>query len=937
MYQKIEDRPGAYRALRKFAAVTMITGVVVLATITTAYAVVYRSITPASVEEIASTALARPVTVGELSFAGWRGIRLANVAIGDSIAKNDTRTLARFNSVLVRPSFWSLLKGRVEIASVTSKGGELYLRRPGVDRGLKWNLESLIGDMPKGGDKTGPRARMHDLTVIVEEPSGLFNRARIECAEIDYDPATGAASAEISSYNSSPAKIRIAVDGMSGRAKVESRLIPPALLGLLIPGATADELELKLELDIDSGGTRTVNGGGRAEGVAYRTADGTIMRLDRLALHDGRLRMSMPDKKWSASVSNLEIGTGRDRSSFDGMAIGSGERIVSGKFSASGAIENLLKLAPPAVSKSAARFAPRGPLSAVVEFDASGTKIDAKLDGLGLIIPKGTEIASSAVREDLRIDEVKGRLRADAEAWRFDGMTVRTGKGVIGVEGIVRTGGPLPDYALALHSGGIDGAYLSPFLSEAGEIRGSVAFDLDASPGAAHGTVSFDGASLKLTTLRNELLDLKGSISFARDRVATEELSFSAGSTRIEVSGAVTLDAVDPRFHDVRISAPHGRIEEILAVVPDGLVFLPQGSEIEGEIAIDELAVDGRMASADWLGRVVVTNARGRLPALERGVEAVSGVLRFDRSTLRADELSGKIGGSVSRIEGTLGLRPPYDLDLKIGLNAANIRELFRALPQAESLDSLGIDGRAIVTARVRIRDGRFSLAGGLSDADLKGFGMDFRGVKGDFGYEDATRTLTLKDLAGQWAGGRTSGGMLSIGFASDTPSYRASGEFQGADLGIVLPAAGLATKKIQGVASGSFDVRGLVGDRRSVSGTASVEIAEGRFEELKPLESIARTLTLDIFSRESYQRIKGEFRAEAGKIHTVEPKHLRIHGKNYLLEAAGYTSMDGTYVYNYECGIDAGATGRLLTALPVGISGNGEIIRKRGTIQGKL
>lgn len=454
------------------------------------------------------------------------------------------------------------------------------------------------------------------------------------------------------------------------------------------------------------------------------------------------------------------------------------------------------------------------------------------------------------------------------------------------------------------------------------------------------GSARLQGVTLRTPLTSEELREARGEIRFASDSFATPGLAFRLGEIPVRVAGGIERFE-NPIFRGFTISTERLRIATLMEMIPEKSRPLPRGARVSGLATLENLRIDGPADRARWSGTLVIADGAAELPGLKRGLNAINGKLTFDGEKATLTSVAGKIGNSEARIEGTIGLLPPYGLDLRLAIRDAEIEDLYAAIPRPDAAGAMDFGGKGTITAHLVQAGQDLRLEGTLADGATRGFGMPFENVSGAFAYNSRTEILSMTNLAGDWAGGRAINGAFKARLGEAAPGYEASGEIKGASLPEILRMAEINPAGYAGKVEGRMSVAGRFGAVDSINGEGSLKIERARFENLKPLDGISRALRLDFFTRGTYESARGDFTIEKGVIRTREPDHFRFNGANFALEARGYTSLEGDCAFNYVCGMSAGLVGNLLTTLQIGrlfsLSGEGGVVRTAGTIRGRV
>jgi uncharacterized protein involved in outer membrane biogenesis len=552
--------------------------------------------------------------------------------------------------------------------------------------------------------------------------------------------------------------------------------------------------------------------------------------------------------------------------------------------------------------------------------------------------------ASVTTEEDLRIESLNGSISVAS-----DRVTARAIDGVY-LGGRAKVNGVIPiadtaSWQLALQFENARLEHFARFAPEGFTLAGpaeAVSISLSgpkASP-VLQGGIRFAGAALKVPFLAAPIADVRGEALLGEDSFAARGLVFRTGNSTMRVTGGVDGFA-RPVFRNVSVQAENARLGDLVGLIPEADRPLPKGATIAGIVSFDSFRIDGPLEAARWNGRIALQGGGAELPGLAAGVTNVHGELAFNGNKMQAPSLAGRIGSSEVRIEGEWDLAPPYGMNLRLAILAADITDLLGVLPDQAALDRTGIKGRGTVAATLVYAPNRVRIEGTLVDGATEGFGMPFEDVSGSFKYDGTSGALTMTNLNGKWARGQTQNGLLRIELDETPPSFEAEGEIRGTELSEMLRLAGYANAGYAGRVDADLKINGRFGQKESVNGEGWVRIQKARFEKFQPIDGISRALRMDFFSRSTYESARGAFVIEKGAVRTTEPDHFRFNGTNFTLEARGYTTLGGECAYNYACGIQAGLVGNLMTQLGISrlfsVDGSNGIIRTSGTIAGKL
>lgn len=140
-------------------------------------------------------ALGPRATVGAIDLA-WRGVEVRDLVLRAAPGQWPAAEELRATRVLIRPTLWSLLGGRMDIAHITVDGGQISLQRTRDGRVLV--VPSLLGRGGKGSGKTGPglqlrieQVSLRDVTLDFFDASvtrGAPHRIRLSELRADVGP-----------------------------------------------------------------------------------------------------------------------------------------------------------------------------------------------------------------------------------------------------------------------------------------------------------------------------------------------------------------------------------------------------------------------------------------------------------------------------------------------------------------------------------------------------------------------------------------------------------------------------------------------------------------------------------------------------------------------------------------------------------------------------
>lgn len=139
----------------------------------------------AEVRRLVSSAFARPVSFSGLRFGWWRGVEILDLRVeipgGPGPGGDQPAETWKIDRLRVAPSFWGLLRGKVEILAASAKASELSLRR---DASGSWNaLRALRPEALEALSRSaGPSGRWPAIAVEVD-------RARLEDEALPGFPA----------------------------------------------------------------------------------------------------------------------------------------------------------------------------------------------------------------------------------------------------------------------------------------------------------------------------------------------------------------------------------------------------------------------------------------------------------------------------------------------------------------------------------------------------------------------------------------------------------------------------------------------------------------------------------------------------------------------------------------------------------------------------
>lgn len=457
---------------------------------------------------------------------------------------------------------------------------------------------------------------------------------------------------------------------------------------------------------------------------------------------------------------------------------------------------------------------------------------------------------------------------------------------------------------------------------------------------AASGTARLTGATLKLPFLAAPLSDVRGEASFYPDSFLARDLSFRAGRSTVRVSGGVERFE-RPIFRRVLVHAPDAQLADLIGLLHEADRPLPEGASVSGSADIDQVAIHGPIEGAEWTGAVVLKGAGIQLPGLKRGLTGVTGRVVFGDRRVKASSLAGQLGAAEARLEGEMELADPYRTAVRLAVREADLGDLFGALPKSEAAARVNLKGTGTIVTTLDFNGRRMLVTGRLTEGQAEALGMPFRDVTGSFRYDGASSQLALSDLAGGWAGGRAESGTFRMNLAATPWTYDLRARIRGIDLPRAMSHAGLANDGYAGKVDADLVLSGLAGKFESTNGHGTLKISQARFEPLQPIDGISRALRFDLFSRGTYETARGSFLIEQGVVRTTDPDHFLFLGRNYTLQARGYSSLEGEYAFNYACGLSAGLLGNVMSSLQIGrlfsVEGDGGVLRTAGTVQGKF
>ncbi len=546
--------------------------------------------------------------------------------------------------------------------------------------------------------------------------------------------------------------------------------------------------------------------------------------------------------------------------------------------------------------------------------------------------------------ERLAVSDLAGRLTVAADRLVAHELTAAHLGAPMRIHGTIPLADSVP-WALALALGKARLEAYAEFLPE-GYTAAGTAEDLALTLRGARknpdagGTARLTGATLRLPFLAAALADVRGEAAFSPDSFVARELTFRTGNSAVRVSGSVEKFA-QPVFRRVTVHAPDAQIADLLGLLHESDRPLPRGAALTGAVDIDQLSIHGPIDRAEWSGAIVLKGGGAQLPGLRRGLTAVTGRLVFGEGRVRATSLAGKLGAADARLEGEMELADPYKMVVRLAVRDADLGDLFAALPKSDAAARIDLKGNGTIATTLDYNGRRMLVTGHLSDAQAEALGMPFSDVAGAFRYDGAAGLLFLTELAGAWAGGRADDGSIRLNLGTTPWSYEAKAQVRGIDLTEAMIQAGLNSRGYAGRVDADLTFAGRSGDLASINGAGWVKMTQARFEPLQPVDGISRTLRLDFFSRGTYETARGNFVIEKGVVRTIEPDHFLLLGRNYTLQARGYSSLEGDYAFNYACGLAAGLVGNVMTSLQIGrlfaVEGDGGVLRTAGTVSGRF
>ena len=302
---------------------------------------------------------------------------------------------------------------------------------------------------------------------------------------------------------------------------------------------------------------------------------------------------------------------------------------------------------------------PRAPLTGIAEFSATGSatfdqpRNDYRLRVNDLFIGDegvGQVTASLA----LRGAELSGEI--DAASPRL--AITATGR-------VAMTVRAESDITIRFHDMSLD-PYVRPFVPRLSPFTTAVA---SGSLRVAGQLANLDHLSVdgRVDTLDMRLFDyaLKNAVPIRivlDNRLVTiEELQLVGEETRLRVSGQIGL-------RDERIA---------LQALGDANLGILQGffRDVRGSGRAElSAAIDGALRQPVFSGRATVTAGRIRHFSLPNSLDAINGVVRFDATGIRLDELTATLGGGLVQFGGRIGFEGYEPGELNVTVRAGDVQ-----------------------------------------------------------------------------------------------------------------------------------------------------------------------------------------------------------------------------------------------------------------------
>lgn len=351
------------------------------------------------------------------------------------------------------------------------------------------------------------------------------------------------------------------------------------------------------------------------------------------------------------------------------------------------------------------------------------------------------------------------------------------------------------------------------------------------------------------------------------------------------------------------------RAEDVALVLPWTGVVQPPGLVVGGRVDIQGEAVLPVQAPENvrFRGTLTLDDLRYRDAGMSGAIEGISGVVTVDGQKAALKDFAVRVGDSSLsgslEVEDFLHPRVRFDL-ASPRLDFNQILALFATPPPggAPAGSAAGGSARTPAAAGVAPGGGLITQVRGAGRLDLKGvrfLTFDLANVKAAVSMADGT--LELRDLQGDFYGGRLGGGAdLTLG--GSVPGYALRVGLEAVDVEPLLAAYDPGLRGLlRGRLTGGLDLKaaGVEMDPilDSVSGTGSLEVREGVLTSFSVLRQLATLL--EVAGGKGIGRDETPFEYLRGSVAIGDRRgrtsDLSLHSTDLDLDGKGWVGLDAT------------------------------------------
>lgn len=677
------------RAIRRGLAILAVIAALVATAGFTIRLLIERAVRVDQVEAAASSAIGRQVHAGAIEVSAIFGLVMTDVTVADA---DTSRHLLRAPTIRVRPSWWQLLQGRFEVASVRVLDGELRLRRePGraADEMAAWNLARLVDEIQSrpGAPSTPPFLSASNLAIVVDAPKRAYDGWHLALERFSWNPGKNAGECVLTRLDRDSAAgdlCRVALrfargaDPGAGERTEDARVevtaefenLPrefatafgdPARTGgptvrydglngrvtaTLLPAREGSAPRDSRAFD----GLVTIDGAldGRLLAIAL-PSEGAV-RFEQFSVKTLSARGALATGEWSAEIEGMKIGPSRALR-LETRLSGTGGA-AKGKVEWEGPIESLLAMLPPSLTGDAARFHPKGATAghALVNSKDGATEISVTARGMSLQMPDGMGV----LPDGAALDDVRGRVGLAGPLVTLDSLTVHYQGDPVTLSGTLKRDAreTVPVYDLAISTPGFAVASARGVLPADVALDGKVAAELRIAPKRIAGHVHFLGNNLALASGAKFRLT-SGTVGFgsedgrAPDAVTLSAVAAEIGSGSAIASGELRGLATDRKVH-IRMELKGAELKALSEAARVPLEF--SGVKVKSGSIDGTIAVDGLMKAPAVEGGVTLHDVAAEYAGA--AIAAIEGPVKFDSTTFRTPGLSARSGDGTVRIAG---------------------------------------------------------------------------------------------------------------------------------------------------------------------------------------------------------------------------------------------------------------------------------------------